>query len=328
MQINYIIILISGFLLGMVLVKLIRGLSVRFNFLIIKGVSACGGLGFVISFFIVSLFFLSYYHILSKEFTGIILSSFFIFICGIIDDWRELSVSAKLIAQFIAIAVLIGFGVRTQIIYLNNFLNIIITALWVLGITNAINHLDVMDGIAAGAAIIISSAFFVITFFNNDFKNAILTLVLAAAVLGFLRYNLPPAKAYMGNAGSHFLGFLLSAIAINISYSPGPRRIALISPILILGFPILDSFFLICRRMMKGRLIFRKSDDHLVLQFLKLGYSKTQALVIMLSWCFLLCLTGIAVVRFSHFWASIGILMAVIVILFTFKKAGKILSNG
>ena len=328
MQINYFLIILGAFLLSAVLVNLIKKLSLKFNLLIVKGVPASGGLGFSISFFLVSSAAFYFSHAFSKEVTGVMLSSMVMLIFGIIDDWRELSVLTKFTAQLIAVSILIGFGVRTQIVYIGGFLNIIVTAIWVLGITNSINHLDVMDGIAAGVAIIVSLTFFVISFLNNDVKSAILSLALAGVVLGFLPRNLPPARIYMGNTGSHFLGFLLSAIALLISYAPLQNKIALLSPILILGFPILDSLFLIFLRIKKGRLIFRKSEDHLALRFLKLGYSKNKTLIFMLLWCFLLCLSGLAVDMLSNPLGIASIITVVFTILFMCKKSGRALVNG
>ncbi|GAH05852.1 unnamed protein product, partial [marine sediment metagenome] len=121
------------------------------------------------------------------------------------------------------------------------------TFLWIIGITNAFNHLDILDGLAGGIAVISSAAFFLIALSNANLGVAIPALVLVAVTLSFLRYNLSAAKVYMGNSGSHFLGFTLAAIALGISYAPLERKIALLSPLLILGFPIFDTAFLTFR---------------------------------------------------------------------------------
>ena len=163
MQINYLFIILGTFLLSAVSVNIIKKLSLKFNFFISRGVPVSGGSGISLSFFLVSFYIFCFSHTLSREVSGVLFSSMVMLIFGIIDDWRELSVIAKLIVQIIAVSVLVSFGVRAQIVYIGNFLNILITVIWVLGITNAINHLDVMDGVAAGVAVIVSLAFFVIS---------------------------------------------------------------------------------------------------------------------------------------------------------------------
>jgi UDP-GlcNAc:undecaprenyl-phosphate GlcNAc-1-phosphate transferase len=264
------------------------------------------------------------YRSLLQEIKGIIIASFIMLVFGIIDDWRELSILAKFLVQIIATTLMIAFGVRTQIAYIGNLANIIITFIWVLGISNAFNHLDVIDGLASGTAIIVSCAFFIISFLGGDIKNVILVLALSGAIFSFFIYNLPPAKIYMGNSGSHFLGFVLAAIALAISYAPLERKVALLSPLLILGFPIFDTVFLILMRLKQGRSVFKKSNDHLALRFLKMGYSKVKTLKAMLSLCLFFCLCGIVVSQVSNQWGITTIAFVVLVIFVLTKKMGKI----
>jgi UDP-GlcNAc:undecaprenyl-phosphate GlcNAc-1-phosphate transferase len=176
---------------------------------------------------------------------------------------------------------LVCSGIRTKIVYIGPYWNLLATFLWVLGITNAFNHLDILDGLAGGVALICTFAFYLLALNTANFVIAIVCLALAGIVLGFLRYNLPSAKVYMGNSGSHFLGFVLAAIAITISYAPLERKLALLSPILVLGLPIFDTSFLMLVRMRHQRPIVQKSDDHFVLKFLKRGYSEKRALALM-----------------------------------------------
>lgn len=264
------------------------------------------GLSFILAYFAISLFYRDF-----QETRRIVIPSIIMLVFGAIDDWKELSILAKLSVQIIATALLVIFGIKTQIVHIGNVANIIITFIWVLGISNAFNHLDVIDGLAAGCAVIISLAFFIICLLNGDIKNAILILALSSAILSFLIYNLPPAKIYMGNSGSHFLGFVLAAIALAISYAPLERKIALFSPVLILGFPILDTLFLIFMRTKRGISALQKSDDHLALRFIKLGYSKNKTLFLMLIIAFLFSSCGIIISRASN---SIGLIIIAFVI--------------
>lgn len=322
------LILLSGFLLSLFFAAILKRFSLRFNILTCRGIPLVGGIAIIMSFIPVLLLSSFFCHSLSKEIVGIILSSAVMFAFELIDDWRELSVMAKLVVQIIAAAFLIIFGIRTQIVYIGNTANIIITFIWIIGIANAFNHLDIMDGLAGGTAASISLGLFVIAVLNADVKSAILSLALSGAILGFLFHNLPPAKVYMGNSGSHFLGFVLAAIALLISYAPLERKIALFSPLIILGLPIFDTAFLIFIRMSKNKLPFKKSNDHLALRFLALNYSKRKTLTIMLAWCLFFCLCGVIVSRAANFLGIWVIFIAVLAGLVLMKESKKIVIDG
>ncbi len=282
MLINCLLIVLSSFLSGMAFAFLLKKLALKHKLLISQGIPLVGGVAMGLSFIFASLAGFLLYKNLWLQARGIIITSFIMLVFGIIDDCKELSIPAKFLVQIIAVSLLVTFGIRTQIVYIGTLANMIVTFIWVLGISNAFNHLDVIDGLAAGTAIIISLAFFIVSFLNADIKNAILTLALSGAIFSFLIYNFPPAKIYMGNSGSHFLGFILAVIALAISYAPLERKVALTAPLFILGFPIFDTAFLILMRLRQGRSAFKKSNDHLALRFLKLGYSKNKTLIFML----------------------------------------------
>jgi len=329
MLIYYTLIVLSAFLLGIFFINILKKFSLSRNLLILKGIPLGGGMGMGLSFIPVSLSSLFLYQLLSKDMVAIIVSSSIMLVFGLIDDWEELSIWAKLLVQIVATTVLIFFGVKTKIVFFGTLLNLAITYIWVLAITNAFNHLDIMDGLAAGTAIIVSFAFFIISLLNEDIKSAILSLTLTGAAIGFFIYNLPPAKIYMGNAGSHFLGFILAAIALIISYAPLERKIALLSPLFILGLPIFDTTFLILARIIKKNLPFKKSNDHLALRFLALGYSKTRTLFTMLILCLFFCLCGIAVSQVSNLWGMLGtVVFAILVSLVISIKMSKVVVNG
>jgi len=325
---QYSLIFLTGFLLGLFFINLLKKFSLRHNLLVAKGIPLIGGIGISLAFSLVSLSRLLSYGALSKEIIGLVLSSSMMLIFGIIDDWHELSVRTKFLMQIIATGLLIFFGIRTHIVYIGNLFNIIITFIWILGISNAFNHLDVIDGVASGVAIIVSFAFFIISILNKDISAAILSLTLAAAVCSFFLHNFPPAKIYLGNAGSHFLGFVLAAVALIISYAPLERKIALLSPLLILGFPIIDTTFLVLMRIMKKSLPFKKTNDHLALKYLALSHSKKKTLFVMLILCLFYCLCGIAVSQASNI-GGIGIIaLAFFVSLLVTAKMSKVMVNN
>ena len=307
------IVFMAAFLICMIFIPIFKKYSLRKNILITQGVPLVGGIGLGLSFLGASTIGYFLFGGLSIEFIGVLVSSLAMLILGLRDDLKELSVLGKFLVQILAAAVLICFGVRTHIVYIGAIANIVITFIWILGITNAFNHLDVMDGLAGITTIIVSSAFFVVSVLNADIKVMILSLALIGAAAGFLIYNLPPAKVYMGNSGSHFLGFILAAVALIISYAPMERKAALLSPLLILGFPVFDTFFLILTRTIQKKSAFKKSDDHIALRFLKLGYSKVRILMFMSLLCLFFSICGIAVSQISNLLAIAIVVFAVLV---------------
>ena len=328
MSANYLLIALMSFLLSILFISLLRKIVTKYNILKLKETPLIGGISMGISFIMVSLVIFFIRGDIPLEIIGIIFSSTLMLIFGIIDDWRELSVLAKFLTQIIAATLLIIFGIRTQIIYIGSFLNLIITYIWVLAITNAFNHLDILDGLAAGIAILVGLSFFAIGLLNHQSVIIILSLALTSATFGFFIFNFPPARIYMGNCGSHFLGFVLSAIALAISYAPLEKNIALYSPLLILGLPIFDTAFLILIRTIKNKLPFNKSNDHLALRLLNLGFSKEKTLWVMLVWGLFFSFSGVLVSQVNNFWGKSIIIIALVVCLAVTQKASRISVDG
>lgn len=239
---------------------------------------------------------------------------------GLWDDMRELSVQGKLCTQAAACILLLLSGVRTHIVFLSGPANMIVTVIWVLAITNAFNLLDIMDGLCAGVTILIAAGLAVICVLSGQSHIAAMLLVLIGAAGGFLMFNLPPAKAYLGNAGSHFLGFVLAAVSISISYATAQRRLALLAPVLIMGFPIFDTLFVAFMRMKNGRSAVRKSKDHLALRFIKIGHSGRRALLTMLMLACIFVAGGVIVGKTSDpVGAAVVSAMAVYLLVLTYK---------
>lgn len=328
MLIHYLPVALFSFLLGLIFLGFFKKLAFRYNLLILDQIPLVGGISMGLSFILVSLGIFLFYRNLSSHLIGIFISSLIILVSGIFDDKKELSVPAKLLAQIISVSILILFGIRTHIIYIGDFLNIVITFIWVIGITNAFNLLDIMDGLAAGIALIISLSFAAISFLSGDINALILSLALAGAILAFLSYNLPPAKIYMGNSGSHFLGLALASVALMISYASMQTKVALLTPLLILGFPILDTAFLILMRVSKKKIPFNKSNDHLALRFLALGYSKKKVLLIMLFLGLLFAVSGVIVSQASDLLSIIIIIFVLLAGIVLLKKMSRVAVHG
>lgn len=328
MNIVCFLVIVISFLLSLGLTSLFRKISSKRNVLMHNGMPVSGGVAIALAFSAAVAFSFLCYGQISLAAAGIVLSALLLLVFGVIDDWLELSVTMKFLFQILGVALLVFFGVKTRIVYIGNFLNLLITFVWVLGIANAFNHLDVMDGVAAVTAGLAGAGFFVISLLQGDSQTMILALALIGAVCGFLLFNLPPAKIYMGNSGSHFLGFVLAAIAMVISYAPLERKIALAAPLLVLGLAIFDTSFLILIRLLKGKLPFNKSNDHLVLRFLAIRASKKLTLFIVFFWGLLFALSGIAVSMLPNLWAGLTVSLTIIITLVMLFKMSKVKIDG
>lgn len=231
---------------------------------------------------------------------GILLGGTIIIALGLADDLQGLSAKTKLFVESLAAVVLIMFGVRLK--FLPFWPSIPLTILWVVGITNAFNIIDIMDGLSSGVVFIASLALIAIALPGEQAFVILACAASAGACLGFLRYNFFPAKIYMGDAGSLFLGFIMAALAIGTSYT-AVNRIALFAPILILGIPIYDTFLVTALRTKKGRSILRASNDHFALRLVALGLSRKKTVLIVYALSILLAVVGVIVTRVEIRWA-------------------------
>lgn len=303
-------VILSSFLLSVLFLLLTREVSRRWNVLMVKSVPSIGGISMGLAFFTGCLFIGLQVSGLSREILGTLIASAVILAAGIFDDHRELSVVQKFTVQLVAASILVWSGVRTNFVYVGDLLNIAVSLLWIIGITNAMNLLDVMDGLAGGVSLLIIAGFCVLSSMNGDSLTLTLSCVLGGTVLGFWVYNVPPAKVYMGNSGSHFLGLVLAAVSLTARYATLERPVALLAPVLLLGFPVLDTLFLILMRLQKGKSAFNKSNDHLALRFLKKGNSKQGTLALMMGWTLFFVATGLTLSLATKLFAITALVLA------------------
>jgi len=315
---------LSSFLLSVLFLLLLKEASHRWNFLTSKGVPSIGGISMGMAFFAGFLLNGPPVAGLPREIQGILIASVVILIAGIDDDQRELSVPQKFVVQLIAASILIRFGVRTNFAYVGDPWNVVFSLLWIIGITNSMNLLDVMDGLTGGTSLVIISGFCVISALGGDSLTLTLSCVLGGTVFGFWIYNVPPAKVYMGNSGSHFLGLVLAAISLTARYATLERTVALLAPVLLLGFPILDTLFLILMRIQKGKSAFNKSDDHMALRFLKKGYSKQKALALMMGWTLFFVISGLTLSKAPNLFEIIMVVFVGLGSFILIKKMGRV----
>ena len=214
--------------------------------------------------------------------TGILIGALIIIIVGFLDDMLEITAKAKLAGQLAAAIVVVTWG-GLQIEFINlpflgqfdfGYLSIPITILWIIGITNAINLIDGLDGLAAGVSTIALISISVMAMIMGNIFVIATAAILAASSLGFLFFNFHPAKIFMGDTGSLFLGFMISVLALL-----GFKNVAVVSliiPIIMLGVPISDTFFAIVRRIRMKQPISAPDKSHLHHCLLRTGFSHRQ----------------------------------------------------
>ncbi|MBA5873372.1 MAG: hypothetical protein GDA66_02310 [Nitrospira sp. CR1.2] len=245
-----------------------------------------GGLAIYLAF-LVSLAFTFEFR---QDVLGIVLSGTLIVMLGLIDDFGVLSPRTKLAGQFLAVFVLIKSGIRIEIATLPDWVDLVLTVLWMIGIINAFNLLDIMDGLSAGVGIISAGFLCVVAVLNGDQTIAFMLAALIGSLLGFLRYNWRPASIYMGDSGAMFIGLMLGALSMIGKYTEG-HSVSLLTPVLILGMPIFDTLFVMYIRFLRGLPVFLGSPDHMAIRLRHWGLSVTQ--VVLLSYLGAALLGGI-----------------------------------
>lgn len=217
---------------------------------------------------------------------GILLPALIIFLLGVYDDVRPLDAKSKIAVQSVAAILLYfsGFGIHYSGSFLGGFMakaiSLSLTIFWVLLITNAFNLIDGLDGLAAGSALLSAMAVFATSLFGHNDLAAVLAIALAGASLGFLPFNFYPASIFMGDSGSLFMGFLLSALALAGGHK-ATSMAGVAIPILIFGLPILDVTLAVVRRFLRGQSLFRGDADHIHHKLLKRGLSQSRAVLVL-----------------------------------------------
>ncbi|MEF9953167.1 MAG: MraY family glycosyltransferase [Clostridium sp.] len=291
-----------------------------------------GGLAIYISFTICTLMVLG-----SDPHTiGVLIGGTLITAIGIYDDIKPLKAIYKLILQIIAALVLIGFGMTIDTVTVPfdsagnmvdiRFITIPVTILWVVGITNAFNLIDGLDGLSCGIGFISCLTLFGVSLIGGRYTAMILTLVLAGACLGFLPYNSNPAKIFMGDTGSQLIGFLLAAISIEGAIKSATAVVVAV-PILALGLPIYDTLFAIIRRKINNRPIMEADKGHFHHRLLELGLTQRQVVYIMYTISSVLGLSSIIAMVVSP-KQSFALLVVVCALILAFAVEMNILGKN
>lgn len=217
----------------------------------------------------------------SAEIRAILLASIIIFVFGLWDDARELSPILKLVGQVIATIILISQGVYIQMLDNYEWLNIILTFFWTIGITNAFNLVDSMDGLAVGLAAIAAAFFMLVTVDAGQPMLSALSAILLGSCTAILFFNAVPAQTFLGDSGAQFLGFILAALAIAYTPAGRPQPSSWFVPILLLGIPIFDTSLVVIARLRKGRAIYQAGLDHTYHRLIKMGLPAPRAVLAM-----------------------------------------------
>ncbi len=323
MDTNWIIFL-AAFALSLGLTPLFRKIALRSQFLDTPGgqlkkhtapIPYLGGLAIYFSFLLVILGSLSlapppdFHPVFALLVGGTVIA-----IMGLADDLFSLTPAVKFLFEIVAAVLLIVFGLKLEFLPSHPWLAYFLTIFWVLAVTNAVNIIDIMDGLAGGVAVIACLGFVFVPFLGAQSYVPFAAAVLGGSVLGFLPYNYQPARIYMGDSGALFLGFILAAIAMGHGYTQ-INIVALCAPLFILGVPLYDTALVMTLRFIKGRSMFRGSNDHLALRLRKLGMTVKQVVHCLWAVSILLAVCAGFLVRLSEKRALVFVLFFFFIIM-------------
>ncbi|TMK70107.1 MAG: undecaprenyl/decaprenyl-phosphate alpha-N-acetylglucosaminyl 1-phosphate transferase [Actinobacteria bacterium] len=277
-----------------------------------------GGLALFFGIFVPALAFLD----LTHEARGLLLGAAVATVVGAIDDFRGLEWWQKLAGQVAAAAIPVGFGIWVHrftfpivgIHVLPKWIGMPLSVLWIVAIMNMVNFLDGLDGLAAGVSGISAFTFALIalSLARPEVQSALLSAIVLGAALGFLRHNFYPARIFMGDSGALLLGFVLAVIPLE-GLLKTASIVTLFFPLLVLAVPIVDTTFVVARRLKHGEKVFEADQAHLHYRFLRRGFSQVRATVYIWTWCALLAAAALGT-RFIrphahghwHLWRAVG----------------------
>jgi len=264
-----------------------------------------GGLALFLGLLVPALAFLHS----GRENRGVLLGAAVAVTVGIVDDFRGLPWYGKLGGQLAAAGVATGFGIWVNrftlpfigIHTLHPAVGIPLTIAWIVAIMNMVNFLDGLDGLAAGVAGISGLTFSVIALSLGKVDAAVLSAIVFGACVGFLRHNFYPARIFMGDSGALLLGFVLATVSVQ-GLLKTAATVALFFPLLVLAVPIVDTTFVVLRRLRHGQKVFEGDQAHIHHRFLRRGFSQRRAALTIWAWCLTLSLAAFAT-RFVPFRA-------------------------
>jgi len=217
----------------------------------------------------------------APEVIGVLAASIVVALTGLIDDRYKPPAYVKLIGQIIGFLIVILLGIQVRL-PVPAWLNYFLTFVWMIGISNAMNFMDNMDGLSTGISGVAASFILLLAVLNDQYLVAALAAGILGACLGFLRYNFKPARIFMGDAGSLFLGFLLSILCIQLRFPANSNFVTWMVPVFIMGLPIFDTTLVIISRMRRRvNPLTTAGKDHLSHRIVRRGFTETEAVLIL-----------------------------------------------
>ncbi|HWY86824.1 MAG TPA: MraY family glycosyltransferase [Gemmataceae bacterium] len=263
----------------------------------------------------------------AAQWLGLAAASVLISCVGVIDDWGRLRGRHKIFGQVLAIGILIATGLVVKTIRVADFeidlglMAIPFTAFFLLGAINSLNLLDGMDGLLSTVALIVTLAFTGMAVLGEKWTTACIAVTMAGSLLGFLRYNFPPASIYLGDTGSMLIGLVIGSLAIKSSLK-GAATAALAAPMAILAIPILDTMAAIFRRKLTGRSIYTTDRGHLHHCLLRQGFSKVTVLLFVSLFCLVAVAGAFLSITLNSEWLALLAAFTVAVILVRMRWFG------
>lgn len=289
-----------------------------------------GGIAIVASFFAAMLLAYFFYPFDGKTYWGLLLNAAAIAILGIIDDLHSLSRRRRFVVWIIIAGVSMAFGIRLRTVALPvigiiplSILSPLVTFVWLIGVTNFYNFMDGIDGLAGGEAISVAGFLAIISLMYGNTFVFITSLILLGSALGFLLHNLPPARIFMGDGGSNFLGFVFAALAI-IGSQSGAASVPFVIPVILLGTFLFDATITLLKRIPKGKKWLEPHRDHYYQRLIILGYSHKQVTSL---YCLINILLGCIALLYtqSDGFTALGLLAVALLLLLSIAVGTKAL---
>lgn len=264
---------------------------------------------------------------------GLSLGALSIAALGIYDDVKGANARLKLLVQTTTAIMMWNCGFRIEILnspigeVINlGVLSLPLTVLWMVGVINALNLIDGLDGLASGVALFAATVLFGVSFIGNSALLCLLTVSLVGALLGFLLWNFNPARIFLGDTGSMFLGFVLAVISV-WTQQKGATAAALLIPVLALGLPILDTTLSFVRRIRNGRSPFQADREHLHHRLLAIGFSHRGAVLTLYTVSILFCLGALVLLETDAIRRAVALSIVVCLAVLLARKLGGFLSG-
>lgn len=333
-MLKYILIFASALAIAIGSIPFLRRIALRWQFtdkpdirkIHAKPVPLLGGIAIYLGC-VIALFLFDRLYI--PQLISILIGATLVSFLGLWDDRHALRPYMKLAGQCLAACIPVISGIQVQFLH-QPVLDLIVTFLWIIGITNAINLLDNMDGLSGGIAMIASIFFFLLAVMNGQYLVASLTASLLGACIGFLYYNLNPANIFMGDTGSLFIGFMLSMVGIKLRFPNNSDSITWMIPVIVLGVPIFDTVLVVISRMRRNlNPLASPGKDHFSHRLVAMGRTRLEAVLILYLISCGLGVIGMFIMHANSCEAySVGVLVLLLAIYALWRLEGVKFQSG